>query len=193
MFRRTTIAALAALLLAAPAGAAPKHQQRGTSAELRDRQARVVRRVERAKTMIRWFERHHHGKTIAWLRRHPRALRDVNVARQRVIRGRAELERIRALLRKRETPARPRHYREWLCIYSHENGGYGWTAHTGNGYYGGLQMDREFQQTYGASLYASKGTADRWTSLEQMWVAERAWRTRGFYPWPTTARMCGLI
>jgi hypothetical protein len=27
-----------------------------------------------------------------------------------------------------------------------------------------------------------------------MWVAERALRAgRGFYPWPNTARMCGLI
>jgi len=30
--------------------------------------------------------------------------------------------------------------------------------------------------------------------LEQMWVAERAYRNgRGFYPWPNTARYCGLI
>jgi hypothetical protein len=27
-----------------------------------------------------------------------------------------------------------------------------------------------------------------------MWVAERAYRSgRGFYPWPNTARACGLI
>src|SRR5205085_646291 len=61
-------------------------------------------------------------------------------------------------------------------------------------YYGGLQMDLGFQRTYGRYLLARKGTANHWTPLEQMWVAERALRAgRGFYPWPNTARYCGLI
>ena len=51
-----------------------------------------------------------------------------------------------------------------------------------------------FQRLYGGHLLRRKGTADRWTPLEQMWVAERAYRSgRGFYPWPNTARYCGLI
>jgi hypothetical protein len=55
-------------------------------------------------------------------------------------------------------------------------------------------MDLSFQRTYGPYLLRKKGTADRWTPLEQMWVAEKAHRAgRGFYPWPTTARLCGLI
>jgi hypothetical protein len=54
-------------------------------------------------------------------------------------------------------------------------------------------MDLGFQQAYGSYLLRTKGTADRWSPLEQMWVAERAHATRGFYPWPNTARMCGLI
>jgi hypothetical protein len=29
--------------------------------------------------------------------------------------------------------------------------------------------------------------------MEQIWVAVRAWRTRGFSPWPNTARDCGLL
>ncbi len=88
----------------------------------------------------------------------------------------------------------PPHRSDWLCIFSHENGGYGWKANTGNGYYGGLQMDLEFQRAYAPRLLREKGTADHWTPLEQIWVAERA-RTsgRGFYPWPNTAAMCGLI
>jgi hypothetical protein len=70
----------------------------------------------------------------------------------------------------------------------------GWATRTGNGYYGGLQMDISFQRTYGAEIYRRKGTANNWTALEQMWVAERAHRSgRGFYPWPNTARYCGLI
>jgi hypothetical protein len=54
-------------------------------------------------------------------------------------------------------------------------------------------MDVEFQRTYAIELYRAKGTADHWTALEQMWAAERAYRTRGFWPWPNTARYCGLL
>jgi hypothetical protein len=55
-------------------------------------------------------------------------------------------------------------------------------------------MDVQFQRTYAPGLFSLKGTADHWTPLEQMWVAERAHRAgRGFYPWPNTARYCGLI
>jgi hypothetical protein len=84
----------------------------------------------------------------------------------------------------------PPHRREWLCIHRYEGS---WTD-PGSPYYGGLQMDLSFQRSYGAYLFQTKGTADRWTALEQMWVAERAYRSgRGFYPWPNTARYCGLI
>lgn len=86
--------------------------------------------------------------------------------------------------------ATPPHYDAWLCIHRYEGA---WDANTGNGYYGGLQADLAFQQAYAPDLLRSKGTADHWTPLEQMWMAERAWRTRGFGPWPNTARMCGLL
>lgn len=83
------------------------------------------------------------------------------------------------------------HYIAWLCIHSGEGS---WNANTGNGYFGGLQMDRQFQHTYGHYLYHHKGTANRWTPREQMLVAERAYRSgRYFNPWPRTARACGLI
>ena len=83
----------------------------------------------------------------------------------------------------------------WLCIYRHErHPRMGWRTQTGNGFFGGLQMDLAFQRTYGPELLRRKGTADRWTAIEQIWVAERAYRSgRGFYPWPRTARSCGLI
>jgi hypothetical protein len=85
---------------------------------------------------------------------------------------------------------RPPHAAAWRCIQRFEGS---WND-TGAPYYGGLQMDLSFQQRYGAYLFRKKGTADRWTPLEQMWVAERAVRAgRGFYPWPNTARYCGLI
>jgi hypothetical protein len=84
----------------------------------------------------------------------------------------------------------PRHA-AWLCIHRHEGP---WNANTGNGYYGGLQMDTAFQRAYGAELLRRKGLAHRWRPIEQIWVAERAYRSgRGFNPWPNTARACGLL
>ena len=83
----------------------------------------------------------------------------------------------------------PPHMREWLCIQRYEAS---WKDPDGP-YFGGLQMDLDFQATYGHALLRRKGTADHWTPLEQMWVAERAYRTRGFWPWPNTARWCGLL
>lgn len=84
----------------------------------------------------------------------------------------------------------PPHKRQWLCIHRYE----GAWRDPNPPYYGGLQMDVQFQRTYGAVIFRLKGTADHWTPLEQMWVAERAHRSgRGFYPWPNTARYCGLL
>jgi hypothetical protein len=89
----------------------------------------------------------------------------------------------------------PPHLAQWRCIHRGErNPAQGWATNTANGYYGGLQMDLGFMRTYGRGLLARKGTADRWTPLEQMWVAERAHASgRGFTPWPNTARSCGLL
>lgn len=78
--------------------------------------------------------------------------------------------------------------RDWYCIHRYEGS---WTDH-GAPYWGGLQMDYSFQSTYSPWLLRHKGTADNWTPLEQMWTAVRAWRVRGFSPWPNTARYCGL-
>jgi Transglycosylase-like domain len=84
------------------------------------------------------------------------------------------------------------YYDELTCIAEHESGGR-WDVSTGNGYHGGLQMDRQFQQTYAPAVYEAKGTADNWTKEEQMHAAARAVEERGFTPWSTTARMCGLL
>jgi hypothetical protein len=84
----------------------------------------------------------------------------------------------------------PPHLAEWRCIHRGEGP---WTD-PNSPYYGGLQMDLSFQRTYGPGLLRRKGTADHWAPYEQMWVAERAVKAgRGFYPWPLTARGCGLI
>ena len=96
----------------------------------------------------------------------------------------------RIAVRARYKAQNPPHKLQWLCIQRHEGA---WTD-PNPPYYGGLQMDLSFQRAYGAHLLSRKGTADHWTPLEQMWVAERAHRAgRGFYPWPNTARYCGLI
>ena len=104
------------------------------------------------------------------------------------------LERIRAWRRKslavQEIALHPPHLRAWTCIHHYEGA---WTD-AGAPYYGGLQMDLGFQHTYGQALLVRKGTANNWSPLEQMWVAERALNAgRGFWPWPNTARYCGLL
>lgn len=114
--------------------------------------------------------------------------------------GRAQLARwgtVARWLAARSERVRPRerslpHAEAFACIARHESGGR-WDISTGNGYYGGLQMDRSFQQAYAPGLYARKGTADNWTREEQIRAAGRAVASRGFTPWPTTARMCGLL
>ncbi len=94
-------------------------------------------------------------------------------------------------LRMRAAAGSPPRLSAWLCIHRREGP---WTANTGNGYYGGLQMDLTFQRMYGLYLLRSKGRAHRWTPTEQIWIAVRAYRSgRGFYPWPNAARACGLI
>jgi len=80
----------------------------------------------------------------------------------------------------------------WLCIHYKEGS---WDSDTGNGYYGGLQMDREFQLTYGRDMINKYGGwANLWSWQDQVIVAERAKEAgRGYWPWPNTAAMCGLI
>ena len=84
--------------------------------------------------------------------------------------------------------------RGFLCIHEHEG-----SWHDPDGpYYGGLQMDYGFMNTYGTWLLRNRGTADRWTPRQQLRVAYRAYRGwkgydgRGFGPWPQTRRLCGV-
>ncbi|HEY7018641.1 MAG TPA: hypothetical protein VH297_09255 [Gaiellaceae bacterium] len=86
--------------------------------------------------------------------------------------------------------AHPPHKTGWLCIHRFE----GSWSDSSDPYWGGLQMDRGFMEHYAPRVLLKRGWADKWTPLEQMWVAERAHRAgRGYYPWPNTARSCGLI
>ena len=84
----------------------------------------------------------------------------------------------------------PPHKSAWQCIHRYE----GSWSDSGDPYWGGLQMDRGFMAGYAPHHLLRRGWADRWSPLEQMWVAERAYRAgRGFYAWPNTARACGLL
>jgi len=83
----------------------------------------------------------------------------------------------------------PPHLAAFMCIHHYEGS---WTD-TGAPFWGGLQMNYGFMATYGPWLLRHKGTADHWTPMEQIWTAEKAVPSRGFYPWPNTARFCGLI
>jgi hypothetical protein len=90
--------------------------------------------------------------------------------------------------RVRRLAARPPHRRGWICIHQYE----GSWRDSGDPYWGGLQMDRGFMRAYAPRVLLRRGWADRWSPLEQMWVAEHAHRGRGYSPWPSTARSCGL-
>ncbi len=96
----------------------------------------------------------------------------------------------------RHLPSGPRafvRWDNWMCIHSHEGG---WTMTppaSGGPYWGGLQMDRDFMNTYGPEYVRMWGYASNWPPFVQVLVAERAFRTRGYNPWPQTARMCGLL
>jgi hypothetical protein len=85
---------------------------------------------------------------------------------------------------------------EFACIHRYEGA---WNSNTGNGYYGGLQMDLGFQRTYGPEFISRWGTADNWPVWAQVTAARRArdgyagYGARGYGPWPNTARSCGLL
>ena len=110
---------------------------------------------------------------------------------------RREINRLRRELRSLRThaaapySARIPHWNDWLCIHHYE----GSWQDTGDPYWGGLQMDRTFMYGYGSDMIRrhNGGLANTWTPLEQITVANRAYVTRGFTPWPNTARFCGLL
>lgn len=82
----------------------------------------------------------------------------------------------------------------FLCIFRYERGGDRWQTNTGNGYFGGLQMDRDFMAGYGLEFLRAWGTANNWPPSVQIAVSMRAYLSgRGFHPWPNTARKCGLL
>jgi hypothetical protein len=155
-------------------------------------------RPRAAKRAVTYWSRHvqrFRAGTRRWLAViHGRPV--VHVARSRSLAAHSvlRLRRLARIWRHREHAAwwranHPPDFAGWLCIHHYEGS---WTD-AGGPYWGGLQMNLSFQATYGGWLLRHKGTADHWSPLEQIWVAVRASRSRGFSPWPNTARYCGMI
>ncbi|MFI9247629.1 transglycosylase family protein [Streptomyces sp. NPDC053086] len=77
----------------------------------------------------------------------------------------------------------------WDKVAECESGG-SWSADTGNGYYGGLQISQDDWDKYGGSQYAA--SADQASRLQQIAVAEKILADRGTTPWATCALLSGL-
>jgi hypothetical protein len=89
-----------------------------------------------------------------------------------------------------------------LCIHSYE----GSWSDPNSPYWGGLQMDLSFQTTYGWIRVAKHtprvhkirfidkwGTAEHWPVWAQLVAGLHGYFSRGWGPWPNTARYCGLV
>lgn len=115
----------------------------------------------------------------------------LRVAYARITAARSELVRAQAVLVIVTEPPADALTRAFLCIHSYEGS---WTANTGNGYYGGMQMDAAFELRYGGEFVHRWGTANNWPVWAQLVAARRAYLSgRGFWPWPNTARLCRLL
>lgn len=73
----------------------------------------------------------------------------------------------------------------WDAVAKCESGG-NWHINTGNGYYGGLQMDMAFWHNYGGDAYASR--PDLASRSAQIVVAERGLAKQGRGAWPNCGR-----
>ncbi|WP_306454741.1 LysM peptidoglycan-binding domain-containing protein [Streptomyces sp. Ag82_O1-15] len=65
-----------------------------------------------------------------------------------------------------------------------------WSADSGNGYYGGLQISQADWEKYGGLAYAS--SADEASRSQQIAIAEKLLDGRGLSAWPTCGPLSGL-
>jgi len=65
-----------------------------------------------------------------------------------------------------------------------------WNAATGNGYWGGLQMDMTFWRRHGGLQYAAR--PDLASRAVQIAVAIVGQSVQGWVAWPTCSRVVGL-
>lgn len=188
--RRTLVLLTIFAALAAAGAAAATRDDTAVRARARAREDRL--RIHHARTTLRFFERH-----AFILYRGPLRIRRIGwreVRRARVVLARARRDLRVAMDALPYVAPWP-----WSCIFHYESAGLGWTVSTGNGYYGGLQMDLDFEATYGREYLDTIGNANLWPPRVQVRVAERARDgylgipARGYAPWPTTARACGVL
>jgi Transglycosylase-like domain len=197
---RSLAAQLVALALAVPVSTVSSSQHDGTTVISR---TTTLKQPQRAgcnaycqARVLRHALRRVHGRTVALAHRAalpvpppPRlgwrrtSLR-VQLAHQARVLGRYRVQARRPLRLRLER------FEAWVCIHRHEAA---WND-SGDPYWGGLQMDRGFMRAYGGDMIRRHrgGLADTWTPAEQIVVAERAYASRGFAPWPHTSRSCGV-
>jgi hypothetical protein len=77
----------------------------------------------------------------------------------------------------------------WDTLAQCESGG-NWAINTGNGLYGGLQLDRGAWLSNGGAAYAPLPSDA--TRPQQILIAEKVRAERGFSPWSSCARKLGL-
>lgn len=77
----------------------------------------------------------------------------------------------------------------WDKVADCESGG-SWSADTGNGYYGGLQLSQDDWEKYGGLDYAP--SADQASRSQQIAVAEKILDDEGVGAWPTCGLLSGL-
>jgi hypothetical protein len=86
-------------------------------------------------------------------------------------------------------PAVPAVPSVWTMLAGCESTG-NWRANTGNGYYGGLQMDMTFWRSHGGLAYAPR--PDLASVSAQVAVAIRGQAVQGWGAWPVCSRRLGL-
>lgn len=199
---RSLAVPLVALVLAVPVSAVPSSQA-GSSPSIGSRTAVAVQPAGsqcNAFCQARILRRQVvevHGRTVTLAHRAalpvpppPRLGWHRSKLRVQLVRQARVLGRYRAQAR-RPLRVRLERFEAWVCIHNHEGA---WND-AGDPYWGGLQMDRGFMLAYGRDMIARHrgGLANTWTPAEQIVVAERAYASRGFAPWPNTARSCGVL
>jgi hypothetical protein len=87
-------------------------------------------------------------------------------------------------------PWTPGWHADAMCVHGYEGS---WTVDHGIGprVSGGMQIGDSEWAHFGGLAFAPRAYLA--TAHEQLLVAWRYWRVSGWYPWPSTARMCGLI
>lgn len=153
-----------------------------TTGELHKRQHRQLHTIHADRGALRFCKNHPRARAFC-TRRH------LKLWKARISWTRRELAETRAALNPWRVPAWFRQQAE--CIYSHESGGYGWNANTGNGYQTGMQFLPSTWRRAGGTVdgnghfyYASKQE-----TIYRAWIITR--HGRSWSEWSTRG-MCGL-